>query len=108
MADNTKRRHVGIEIRHVRSCAANRGGKCSCQPKYRAEAWSARDGRRLRKTFPTLAAAKAWRQDAAVAIRRGTLAVSAGTMLREAAEEWLAGARSGAIRTRSGDPYKPS
>ncbi len=30
------------------------------------------------------------------------------TTLREAADAWLAGARDGLIRTRSGDPYKPS
>jgi integrase len=28
--------------------------------------------------------------------------------LNEAVDEWLAGAKSGAIRTRSGNPYKPS
>jgi hypothetical protein len=33
--------------------------------------WSNRDHKRIRKTFPTLAAAKAWRQDASGAVRRG-------------------------------------
>ena len=108
MAERQQRRHVGIEVRHSNRCPADAGGKCSCQPSYRAEAWSARDGRRLRKTFPTLAAAKAWRQDAAVAIRHGTLSAPVTTTLREAAEQWLAGAQSGAILTRSGDVYKPS
>jgi integrase len=101
-------RHVGIEVRHKGTCASRRGKKCSCQPSYRGEAWSARDERRIRKTFPTLAAAKAWRHDAAVAIRRGTLSVTGDQTLSEAATEWLAGARAGAILTRSGDAYKPS
>jgi site-specific recombinase XerC len=30
------------------------------------------------------------------------------TTLAEAAEEWLAAAQAGVVRTRSGDPYKPS
>ena len=38
----------------------------------------------------------------------GALRVPAKITLREAAERWLAMAESGAIRTRSGDPYKPS
>jgi integrase len=108
MSGSPQRRYVGIEVRHRRGCPASSGGACSCQPSYRAEAWSARDRRRLRKTFPTFAAAKAWRQDAAAAIRRGTLAAPAPKTLAEAAAEWLSGARSGAILTRSGDPYKPS
>jgi integrase len=36
------------------------------------------------------------------------LRAPASTTLREAAEAWLEGAREGTIRTRSGDPYKPS
>jgi integrase len=108
VSNPSKRRHVGIEVRHNRNCASKRGGNCSCQPAYRAEAWSARDQRRIRKTFPTLAAARAWRHDAAVAIRRGTLSLRGDQTLADAAAEWLAGARAGAILTRSGDPYKPS
>ena len=41
---------------------------------YRASVWSNRDGKRIRKTFPTMAAAKSWRQDAAGAVRRGRCA----------------------------------
>src|SRR5262249_46049297 len=62
----------------------------------------------IRKTFPTLAEAKAWRQESQVALRRGTLRASAATTLKEAAEDWLAAAGAGIVRTRSGDPYKPS
>jgi integrase len=75
---------------------------------YRASAWSARDGKRIRKTFSTLAAAKAWRQEAQVALRDGRLRAPASTTVRQAADEWLKGARVGEICNRSGDPYKPS
>jgi integrase len=108
MAKKASARHVGIEVRHRGGCPANAGGACGCPPSYRAEVWSARDQRRLRKTFPTLAAAKAWRHDAAAAIHHGTLVAPSDKTLRQAAGEWIAGARSGAIRTRSGDHYKPS
>jgi integrase len=75
---------------------------------YRASVWSARDNKRIRRTFPTLAAAKAWRQDAQVALRRGELRAPAPTTLREAAESWLEGSRDGRISNRSGERYKPS
>jgi integrase len=75
---------------------------------YRASAYSARDGKRIRKTFPTLAAAKAWPQEAQVALRQGRMRAPSSVTLREAAREWLKAARMGAITNRSGDAYKPS
>jgi integrase len=99
---------AGIEVRHARACPSRSGGRCACKPTYQAHVWSARDGKRIRKTFPTPTAARAWRQDASVALRRGTMRAPSPLTLRQAAEAWLEGARSGAIRNRSGDPYKPS
>ncbi|MGH7481432.1 MAG: tyrosine-type recombinase/integrase [Longimicrobiales bacterium] len=64
--------------------------------------------KRIRKTFHTLAEARAWRSEAQTAIRRGTLGAPSQTTLREAADAWLEGARAGSIRNRSGDCYKPS
>jgi integrase len=64
--------------------------------------------KRIRKTFPTLAEARAWRSEAQTAIRRGTLRAPSQVTLREAALAWLDGARAGSIRNRSGDRYKPS
>jgi integrase len=55
-----------------------------------------------------LAAAKAWRQDAQVALRRGELRTDPGQTLAEAADDWLEAARAGIVRNRSGDPYKPA
>src|SRR4051794_30046052 len=88
----------GIEVR-----AAKDGTRS-----YRASVWSNRDRKRIRKTFPTLAAAKAWRQDAASAVRTGKVRAVAPITVRQAADTWLAGAREGSIRTRAGDPYKPA
>lgn len=98
----------GIEIRHGRSCPARDGGACKCEPAYRAWAYDRRSGGKVRRSFPTLAAAKQWRADAIGEVRRGKLKAGATPTLREAAEAWLAGAREGAIRNRSGDEYKPS
>ena len=100
--------HPGIDVRHRRACEAVRGLECTCKPTYQAHVWSAREGKRIRKTFPTLAAAKAWRQDAQVALRRGTMRAPSAATLAALAEALLRGARDGTIRNRSGDPYKPS
>ena len=99
---------AGIEVRHTRSCRYRDGGRCNCTPSYRAEAWSVRDGKRIRKSFADLTEAKAWRQDAQVALRRGTMRAPSPVTLDEAAKAWLEGARAGSIRNRSGGRYKPS
>jgi len=69
--------------------------------------WSARDRRRLTKTFGARAEAKAWRAEVQAGLRRGTARASSVT-LRAAADAWVVGAAAGAIRNRSGDVYKPS
>jgi integrase len=43
-----------------------------------------------------------------VELRRRRMNAPSGKLLRGAAEEWLQAARAGIVRTRSGDPYKPS
>ena len=108
MQTNRRPAHAGIEVRHKRACASHRGRRCSCRPGYRAEVYSARQRRRIRKTFPTLAAAKAWRADAQSQVRSGRLRAARSQTLREAADVFLTGAREGSITCRSGEPYKPS
>lgn len=102
------RSQTGIEVRHAPRCGSRRGEPCDCTPGFRAFVWSARDRRRIQKTFPTEAAALRWREDARVDLRRGVLVASRPTTLRAFAEAWLHGARDGSIRNRSGDRYKPS
>jgi hypothetical protein len=46
---------TGIEVRHRKACAARRGVRCNCDPTYQASVWSARESKRIRKTFATLA-----------------------------------------------------
>jgi hypothetical protein len=103
-----RRQHEGIEVRHQRRCRSRDGNDCSCTPTYQAQVWSPLDRRPIRKTFATVAEAKAWRQESQVALRKGTLRAPSPTSLTEAAEQWLAAVEAGVIRTRSGDPYKPS
>jgi integrase len=100
--------HTGIEVRHKRACASRNGGRCNCQPTYQASVWSARKSKRIRKTFPTLAEARAWRSETQTGVRRGTLQAPVHTTVGDAAEDLVAGMKSGRIRTRSGDLYKPS
>lgn len=95
----------GIETRHARDCASRSGERCSCTATYQAAVWSPRDGKRIRRTSPTLAAARAWRADSIGAVRRGSMKAPLPTTLRQAAEAWLAGAREGSIRSRSGDLF---
>jgi integrase len=98
----------GIEVRHKRDCRSRQGGRCTCRPSFRASVWLPAEGRKVKKTFPTKAAANAWRHDAMVARERGELATPAKRTLKEAADAWLEGARAGTIRNRSGDAYKPA
>jgi integrase len=70
--------------------------------------FSPRDNKKVRKTLPTHQAARAWRAQAQRDVRVGTLRAAGDQTLRQANEAWQQGARDGAIRNRSGDPYKPS
>ena len=56
----------------------------------------------------SFAQAKGWRADAIAAFGAGRLSADRGPTLREAFEQWLAGARAGHVGNRSGDPFKPS
>jgi integrase len=95
---------TGVRQRHGREC--NRNGRCKCP--YEAFVYSKRDRKKIRKTFPTHAAAQAWRDDAKTAVRKRTLRAPASTTVDQAAKAWLDGARKGLIRNRKGDPYKPA
>src|SRR2546423_11576479 len=95
---------AGIEQRHGSRCSGR--GRCSCP--WRVAVYSKRDAKKIRKTFPTRAAALAWRNDATAAVRRQVMRAPTQTTLREASHAWLAGARTGIIRPRSGGPYKPA
>lgn len=99
---------AGIDTRHARTCRSRGGGRCSCTPSYQASVFDVRQGKKIRKTFPSKAAARTWRQDALVAVRNGKLTTTRKVTVRQAAEEWLADAERGVVTNRSGDRYKPS
>src|SRR5829696_2823504 len=98
---------AGIRTRHGRSCRSRDGGRCNCTPSYEAWVYSKRDDKKIRKTFKTLAEAKAWRTDAGSAVRQRVLRAPSKVTLAEAASEWLERAQAGRIRSRSGARYKP-
>lgn len=108
MQANRKRARSGIDVRHRKDCATGRGKRCNCEPGYRAEVFSARDGRKIRKTFSTPDEAKRWRAETEAALRDGRLIARRTVTFRVAANEFLDGIRDGSIRNRSGDRYKPS
>src|SRR2546425_8380339 len=88
----------GIEVRHGRDCRSRSGGRCNCEPTYRAHLWSERDRKRIRKAFSSLTEAKVWRHDAKAALSKGALRPPSQQTIAKAANQWLEGAQSGAIR----------
>ncbi len=99
---------TGIRTRHARNCKSRDGGRCNCTPSYQAQAYDTRTARQVWRTFPTLSAAKLWRQDAQVALRRGTMRPPTAKTIAEAAEVLIAGVHDGTFLDRAGKPYKPS
>jgi integrase len=98
----------GIEVRHARSCASRDGKRCNCEPGYRVAAYDAISKRKVSKTFRTLGAARRWRAAAQTQTAKGVRLAGTGQMLRDAADAFVDGIASGAIRTKSGERYKPS
>ncbi len=107
-APTSRRRPEGIALRHAGRCRSRDNEPCDCRPTYQAQVYSPRDRRTLRKTFRSLSDARAWRSEAQTALNRGTLRAPSRITLAEDAADWLAAAEAGIVRTRSGDPYKPS
>jgi hypothetical protein len=97
MSTGKRRRHEGIVERHGRHCMSREGGACSCGDRlaYQAWAWDPGTRRKVRRTFPTQAAARAWRADAQVAIRRQELRAGPVPTLEAAARALLAGMEDG-------------
>lgn len=107
------RRNEGIEVRHAASCATTNARRCSCDPKYRAAVYVAQERRYVKRTFPTIELAKAWRSDAQREARQGALKVAKPITLRAYAEQYVTDARAGMRIARKGRgseavAYKPS
>ena len=98
----------GIEVRHARSCASRDGKRCNCEPGYRVAAYDAISKRKVSKTFRTLGGARRWRASAQTQAAKGVRLAGTAQTLRDAAEAFVDGIASGAIRTKAGERYKPS
>jgi integrase len=98
----------GIEVRHSRTCGSREGRRCNCDPGYRVVAYDAISKNRVSKTFRSLGEARAWRATAQTQTAKGIRLAGTPRTLREAAEPFVAGIASGAIRTRTGEEYKPA
>jgi integrase len=103
-----KRIPAGIRVRHSRSCTSRASAVCNCSPSFEAAAYAKRDGKKVRKSFASLAEARRWRTVMLKLADDGGLRTPSATTFRDAAAVWLDQARAGAIRTKSGDLYKPS
>jgi integrase len=98
----------GIEVRHTRSCASHGGKRCTCEPGYRVAVYDAISRRKVSKTFRTLGEARRWRARAQTQAAKGVRLAGTSQTLVEAAEAFVNGIASGAIRTMVGERYKPS
>ncbi len=123
--------HPGIVTRHARGCLTRSGGNCratathlascatkvngaarcdcgACQPSYEAWVYSKKDDKKIRQSFPTLAAARGWRTDALKQVKDKKLRAPTGRTLKQEIDEWLAGAQEGRILNKRQEIYKPA
>lgn len=100
------RTHQGIRVSHEHSCATMRGGRCDCQSGRETQREA--HGQKIRSFVATLIEGRAGRRDTESEVREGKRRAQSSPTLREAWTVWLESAKAGMIRTRSGDPYKPS
>ncbi len=97
----------GIRKRHSKRCPAKSGGRCRCNAGWEASVYLAREGRKVRRTFPRKSEAKAWRTDAHAERSADDRREPSQLTLEQAAWLWLEAARNGSVRDRSGQTYKP-
>jgi hypothetical protein len=50
--ESKKRRSTGIDERHSRGCRSREGGKCNCNPSYRAWVYDARSSQKIQADVP--------------------------------------------------------
>jgi integrase len=99
---------TGIRKLHSKGCPGRDGGRCRCKAGWEATVYLARERRRVSKTFRRESEARSWRVDALALAKRGALRPPSRITVRDAWDEWYAGAKAGTVRNRSGDPFKPS
>jgi hypothetical protein len=97
----------GIEVRHARSCASRVGKRCNCNRGYRVAAYDAISKRKVSKTFRALGEARRWRAAAQTQAAKGVRLAGTPQTLLEAADAFVDGIASGAIRTKTGERTSP-
>lgn len=106
MPEWQKTKTPGVYVRHTNACAARAGGRCNCQPSYRAQAYDPETGKRPKSpTYKDINEAGGWLVD----YRRGDVAAptprSERFTFRELAEQWMRAADRGEIATRGRQRY---
>lgn len=101
---------AGIVRRHSPACPSLHDGRCNCGAGYEAWVYLPREKRKVRKTFRRKSEAKAWRADAQSAAARGGLHGTSrdARTLTDALTEFVEGMRTGAIRPKGRERYKPN
>ena len=107
MNDLSKRKTTGVSELHRARCGSLVGSRCDCRPRYCAEVYDRRKGRKHRRNFRSRAEAIAWREARRTAMRRGEVP-AARMLLHDFWERLLLGMIEGAVLNRSGDRFKPS
>src|SRR3954453_18315358 len=98
----------GFEVRQGPRCGSQDGRRCSCSPGYRVVVYDALSGRRVSKTFKAAAEARRWRATTQALSAKGVRLAGGDASLHDTAAAFVEGMRSGAVRTRTGEPYKPA
>ncbi len=102
----------GIVKRHSTGCRSKEGRRCNCGAGFEACVSVTRNGKRhkMRRTFGTETEARAWRTEALAAVQAGALRPSRrdGRRLGSALEEFVDGMRTGLVRPRRRERYKPA
>jgi integrase len=100
----------GIRRRHSKGCASRHGKRCNCNAGYEAWVFAKRQGKKIRRTFPRKAEARSWRSEAITALGKGRLASASSDRrtLYEALVAFVAGMKTGEVRPRGRQRYKPN
>lgn len=98
----------GIRRRHSKGCPSRHGKRCNCKAGWEASVYLAREERKLRRTFRRESEARSWRAEAVSAAASRALRSPSRITIEQAAWLWLAAARTGQLRDRSGHEYKPA
>ena len=111
MAKQSRSRSMGVGVvtRHTRNCALSSGGKrCSCVPTYQARVPLGERGKRETRCFASFGEASEWRSKRLLGLHRRAQVVHTNVTVGEELDSLITGMQDGSVRTKRGEPYKPS